>query len=94
MQLDHVKELENKYLLGTYARYDVLIDRGTGAYLIDKANKRYLDLLAGIGVNSLGQPSRVKHVLRKQIKKPLHVSNPRTTSTRAALPRNSLQSPD
>jgi acetylornithine/N-succinyldiaminopimelate aminotransferase len=76
MQLDHIKELESKYLLGTYDRYDVLIDRGTGPYLIDKANKRYLDLLAGIGVNSLGyNHPRVKHVLRKQIKKPLHVSN-------------------
>jgi len=76
MQLAAVKELEKKYLLGTYARYEVLIDRGTGAYLIDKANKRYLDLLAGIGVNSLGyNHPRVKQVLRRQIKKPLHLSN-------------------
>src|SRR6266576_7336656 len=76
MQLAHVKELEKKYLLGTYARYELLVDRGNGAYLIDKANKRYLDLLAGIGVNSLGyNHPRVKQVLRKQIKKPLHVSN-------------------
>jgi acetylornithine/N-succinyldiaminopimelate aminotransferase len=76
MQLQHVKELEQKYVLGTYARYEILIDRGTGAYLIDKANKRYLDLLAGIGVNSLGyNHPRVKQVLRKQIKRPLHVSN-------------------
>jgi len=76
MQLAHVKELEKKYLLGTYARYEVLIDRGSGAYLIDKSNKRYLDLLAGIGVNSLGyNHPRIKQVLRKQIKKPLHISN-------------------
>jgi acetylornithine/N-succinyldiaminopimelate aminotransferase len=76
MQLDHVKELEKKYLLGTYARYEVLVDRGSGAYLIDKNNRRYLDLLAGIGVNALGyNHPRVKQVLRKQIKKPLHLSN-------------------
>src|SRR5437773_9534385 len=76
MQLQHVKELESKYLLGTYARYEILADRGTGAYLIDKSNKRYLDLLAGIGVNSLGyNHPRVMQVLRKQIKRPLHVSN-------------------
>lgn len=76
MQLAAVKELEKKYLLGTYARYEVLIDRGTGAYLIDKSNKRYLDMLAGIGVNALGyNHPRVKQVLRKQIKKPLHISN-------------------
>src|SRR3954467_7433770 len=76
MQLAHVKELEQKYILGTYARYDVLIERGSGAYLIDGANKRYLDLLAGIAVNALGyNHPRVKHVLRKQIKRPLHISN-------------------
>ena len=46
MQLAQVKELEKKYLLGTYSRYELLADRGSGAYLIDKSNKRYLDLLA------------------------------------------------
>jgi acetylornithine/N-succinyldiaminopimelate aminotransferase len=76
MQLAHVKELEKKYLLGTYSRYDLLADRGTGAYLIDKSNKRYLDMLAGIAVNALGyNHPRIKQVLRKQIKRPLHVSN-------------------
>jgi acetylornithine/N-succinyldiaminopimelate aminotransferase len=76
MQLSHVKELEQKYILGTYARHDVLIERGSGVYLVDASNKRYLDLLAGIGVNALGyNHPRVKQVLRKQIKRPLHVSN-------------------
>jgi predicted acetylornithine/succinylornithine family transaminase len=76
MQLAHVKELEKKYLLGTYSRYELLADRGSGAYLIDKSNKRYLDLLAGIAVNALGyNHPRVKQVLRKQIKRPIHVSN-------------------
>jgi predicted acetylornithine/succinylornithine family transaminase len=71
-----VKELEKKYLLGTYSRYELLADRGTGAYLIDKSNKRYLDMLAGIAVNALGyNHPRIKQVLRKQIKRPLHVSN-------------------
>jgi acetylornithine/N-succinyldiaminopimelate aminotransferase len=76
MQLTNVKELESKYILGTYARYDVLIDRGNGAMLIDRSGKRYLDLLAGIGVNALGyNHPRVKQMLRKQIKRPLHISN-------------------
>src|SRR5262245_29837569 len=76
MQLAHVKELESKYILGTYARYDVLVRRGSGAFLIDASNRRYLDLLTGIGVNALGyNHPRVKQLLRKQIKRPLHVSN-------------------
>ena len=53
-----------------------LIERGNGAVLIDRSNKRYLDLLAGIGVNALGyNHPRVKQMLRKQIKRPLHISN-------------------
>jgi predicted acetylornithine/succinylornithine family transaminase len=76
MQLTQVKELEQKYLLGTYARYEMLVDRGSGIYLIDKSNKRYMDLLAGIGVNSLGyNHPQIKQLLRKQIKRPIHVSN-------------------
>ncbi len=76
MQLSQVKELEQKYLLGTYSRYEMLVERGSGAYLIDRSNKRYLDLLSGIGVNALGyNHPKVKLMLRKQLKRPLHVSN-------------------
>src|SRR4029078_207466 len=40
------------------------------------SNRRYVDLLAGIAVNALGyNHPRVKQLLRKQIKRPLHVSN-------------------
>ena len=76
MPLTHIKQLEQRYLLGTYNRYDILVERGSGAYLIDRKNKRYLDLLAGIGVNALGyNHPRIIRLLRKQIKRPLHVSN-------------------
>ena len=76
MPLSHVKTLEEQNLLQTYGRYELLVDRGSGAYLFDKSNKRYLDLLAGIGVNALGyKHPRMLRVLRKQIKRPLHISN-------------------
>jgi len=76
MPLHHVKQLEERYLLGTYNRYNILVDRGSGAWLIDRQNRRYLDLLAGIGVNALGYSHpRLLQILRKQIKRPLHVSN-------------------
>jgi acetylornithine aminotransferase/acetylornithine/N-succinyldiaminopimelate aminotransferase len=76
MPLSHVKRLEHQYLLGIYNRYDVLVNRGRGTYLFDQSNKRYLDLMAGIGVNALGYAHpRVIRLLRKQIKKPLHLSN-------------------
>jgi acetylornithine aminotransferase/acetylornithine/N-succinyldiaminopimelate aminotransferase len=76
MSLANVKKLEAAYLLGIYNRYEVLIDRGSGPYLFDRSNKRYLDLMAGIGVNALGYGDpRILRVLRKQIKKPIHISN-------------------
>ncbi len=76
MPLSHVKALEEQSLLQTYNRYDLLVDRGSGPYLFDKSNRRYLDLLAGIGVNALGyNHPRMLRVLRKQIKQPLHISN-------------------
>ena len=41
-------------LLPTYARHDVTFVTGEGVWLTDAAGKRYLDLLAGIAVVSLG----------------------------------------
>lgn len=76
MPLKHIKQLEQKYLLGTYNRHDILVERGNGPYLIDRNNKRYLDLLAGIGVNTLGyNHPKITRLLRKLIKRPLHISN-------------------
>jgi acetylornithine aminotransferase/acetylornithine/N-succinyldiaminopimelate aminotransferase len=76
MPLKNIKQIEQRHLLGTYNRYDILVDRGSGPYLIDRNNRRYLDLIAGLGVNALGYAHpRMLRLLRKQIKKPLHVSN-------------------
>jgi len=49
-----VVELEKQYLLQNYARYPLVLHRGKGCYVYDTAGKRYLDLIAGIGVNALG----------------------------------------
>ena len=49
-----VKELEAARLLQNYKRNPVVFVRGEGTRLIDAAGRRYLDLLSGIGVASLG----------------------------------------
>jgi len=41
-------------LLPAYARHDVTFVSGEGVWLTDADGKRYLDLLAGIAVVSLG----------------------------------------
>ena len=41
-------------LMNTYKRLDVSFTHGEGPYLVDTDGRRYLDAIAGIGVNSLG----------------------------------------
>ena len=71
-----IVELEQKYLLNTYARYPVAFVRGKGVYLYDTTDKRYLDFLSGLAVNSLGHAHpRIVRVIREQSAKVIHLSN-------------------
>src|SRR5579862_5571716 len=71
-----VVDLEKQYLLQNYARYPLVLHRGKGCYVYDTAGKRYLDLLAGIGVNALGHAHpRITKVIREQAALLLHTSN-------------------
>ena len=71
-----IVELEQKYLLNTYARYPVAFARGKGVYLYDVDGKRYLDFLSGLGVNALGHAHpRIVKVIREQSAKVIHLSN-------------------
>ncbi|MBV8841862.1 MAG: aspartate aminotransferase family protein [Bryobacterales bacterium] len=75
-KLDPVVALEKQYLLQNYARYPLVLARGKGCYLYDTAGKRYLDLMAGIGVNALGHGHpRLMSVIRDQSRKMMHCSN-------------------
>ncbi len=68
--------LERQYLLQNYARYPLVLDHGEGAWLWDTDGKRYLDFIAGIGVNSLGHnhPAVVR-VIQEQCTRLIHTSN-------------------
>ncbi len=65
-----------QYVMHTYGRLPIVIDRGQGCYVWDKDGKRYLDLVAGIAVNSLGHchPAVVR-AIREQSERLLHCSN-------------------
>ncbi len=74
--LDQVKQLEQDYLLQNYARYPLLLERGKGCYVYDAQGNRYLDLISGIGVNSLGYAHpRITKVIRQQAGLLIHTSN-------------------
>jgi predicted acetylornithine/succinylornithine family transaminase len=69
-------DLEKQYLLQNYARFPVVLHRGKGVYVYDTSGKRYLDLIAGIGVNSLGYAHpRITKVVREQVGRLVHTSN-------------------
>ncbi|MBV8812653.1 MAG: aspartate aminotransferase family protein [Acidobacteriaceae bacterium] len=74
--LHDIMELERNYLLQNYARYPLALHRGKGCYVYDLEGNRYLDLISGIGVNSLGYAHpRITRVIRQQAGLLLHTSN-------------------
>ena len=64
------------YLAKNYNRGKIAFKYGKGSYLFSKNNKKYLDFVQGIAVNSLGHahPKLVK-TINQQSKKLWHVSN-------------------
>jgi acetylornithine/N-succinyldiaminopimelate aminotransferase len=73
---EHIQQLEREYLLQNYARYPLTLHRGKGCYVYDLSGKRYLDMIAGIGVNALGYAHpRITKLIREQAGLLLHTSN-------------------
>ena len=71
----NIKDLEEKFILPTYRRQDLVVKNARGKY-IDDGKKRYLDFFTGISVNNLGhRPSAVEKVVRKQLSRFWHISN-------------------
>jgi len=63
-------------VLPTYARADLVFERGEGAYLFTTAGERYLDFTAGIAVNLLGHAHpALSAALCDQAQKLWHTSN-------------------
>ena len=69
------KEIFNKHLAPTSPYpIGIHIDRAEGVYLYDKQGKKYIDMIAGIGVTSIGhQNIVVKEAIKKQLDKHSHV---------------------
>src|SRR5450755_2756407 len=75
-QTDEIIACERQFLLPTYNRYPIALDRGKGVFLYDCEGNRYLDFVAGLGVNALGHAHpRVVKVIREQAARAIHFSN-------------------
>ena len=75
-QLSFSAEDFDTYVMSTYGRFPIAMERGQGSRLWDTQGKSYLDFVAGIATCTLGHahPALVKTVA-EQIKKLHHVSN-------------------
>lgn len=66
----------NEHVMGTYGRYPVVLEAGSGRSVTDENGRRYIDFGSGIGTNSLGYCNEqwVEAVCR-QVKTLQHTSN-------------------
>lgn len=69
-------EQTEQYVLHTYNRFPVVLEKGNGVYLTDIDGKEYLDFGAGIAVFALGYGDQeYNDALKAQVDKLLHTSN-------------------
>lgn len=71
-----VADLYDKYVMKNYGPSPMALVRGEGAYVWDADNRRYLDFVSGIAVNTLGHcHPRWTATVQKQMEKLIHASN-------------------
>lgn len=65
-----------QYLVHTYNRFKIVLEKGDGVYLYDADGNKYLDFAAGIAVFSLGYNNKeYNDAIKGQIDKLIHTSN-------------------
>jgi len=81
-----IRELFEQYVVPSYARFDLVLERGEGSHVWDANGKRYLDLGGGIAVCALGHAHpEITEALIEQSKKLVHTSNLYYTEPQARL---------
>ncbi len=72
----NLKELDQEYILHTYAKKYVNFKYGINATLYDDNDKEYIDFSSGIGVVSVGHANKkVNKAIKEQIDQIIHISN-------------------
>ena len=65
-----------KLIVNNYGSFNITFTKGKNATLWDSKNKKYIDFIAGIGVNSLGHNNKaLVKAISQQAKKQIHISN-------------------
>lgn len=85
-ETEELVSLYSQNFMNTFGVPQLVLSRGQGVYLWDSSGKRYLDLLAGIAVNALGQAHpAIVAALTEQISTLGHISNFFTSPAQIAL---------
>jgi acetylornithine/N-succinyldiaminopimelate aminotransferase len=67
---------DSNYVLNTYKRLPIIVKKAKGSYIYDQKGHKYLDMYAGIAVNSVGHLNpKVRRAIETQLKKHMHLSN-------------------
>ncbi|NTV92407.1 MAG: aspartate aminotransferase family protein [Chlorobiaceae bacterium] len=75
-QMPITQESEKALFFHNYARLPLAITHGEGSWLVSNTGIRYLDMIAGIGVNALGYgDKRLIKAINEQAAKLIHASN-------------------
>ena len=75
-QYDTIRQLFDRYVVPSYARFDLALQRGLGVQVWDVNGRRYLDFGGGIAVCCLGHAHpEVSEALVEQSRALVHVSN-------------------
>ena len=76
----------DQYVMHTYARYPIALERGTGCRVWDTTGKEYLDFVAGIATCTLGHAHLVMvEAVTQQVQTLHHVSNLYYTAAQGEL---------
>ena len=85
MKNDTIK-MADDHIAGTYARFPIVITKGSGSTLWDEEGRRYTDFIAGIAVCNLGHAHpEIAAAVGRQAGKLCHVSNLYYTRPQAEL---------
>lgn len=80
------KQLADTYIAGTYARFPLVLARGSGCTVWDEEGRSYTDFIAGIAVCNLGHAHpQVARAVSDQANTLCHVSNLYYTRPQAEL---------
>ncbi len=86
MKFKEVQQIDSKYHFQIYGRLPILLTKGKGSRVWDSEGNEYIDVLAGIAVNSLGHcHPNVVNSIKKQAEQLIHCTNIYYTEPQAKL---------